>query len=290
MSRIAYVNGRYRPLDRATVNVEDRGLQFADGVYEVIKTIDGVPRDLERHLDRLERSLRELRIEAPVTRPALRQIIGRIVARSGLRSPNIYVQINRGAAPRNHPFPKGAKPSLIVVGRRAHRPAASDLERGVGVITLPDPRWARCDIKSVSLLPNVLARQHAAERGCREAWLLDRDGCITEGSTSNAYIVDRDLRVVTRDLGPELLGGVTRAVVLELAREAAIEVALRPFSVEEARAAREAFITSTSAMVLPVTTLDGRPIGDGRPGAVTLRLLNLYRARYGLPEHRAATS
>lgn len=284
MSRIAYVNGRYLPIGRASVGIEDRGLQFADGVYEVVKVVGGIPRDLEHHLARLQRSLGELRIPMPVSPAVLRQIVQRLVTLNGLSLAAVYLQVDRGKAPRNHLFPKAVRPSLIATVRRAALPRPVDQEEGVGVVSMPDERWARCDVKSVSLLANVLARQRAAEAGCREAWLIGPDGMVNEGSTSNAWIVDRDGRLITRPLGPQILGGVTRAVVLELAGELAIPVEERPFSLEEAMQAREAFLTSTSALVLPVTTIDGRTVANGRPGSVTMRLLDHYRRHCGLTD------
>lgn len=277
MSRIAYVNGRFRPINAAAVPVEDRGLQFADGVYEVVKALGGRLCDLDRHLDRLERSLGELAIPMPMTRQALIGVIREALRRNGLKDALVYLQVDRGVAPRAHPFPKGVRPSLIVTVRRAVLPSAAELAHGVGVITLPDQRWQRCDIKSVALLANVLAKQKAAEAGCREVWLYDAAGAVTEGASSNAYIVDREGRLLTHPLGPRILGGVTRAVVLDLARREGIEVIERPFSRDEARAAREAFLTSTSSLVLPVTRIDGAPVGDGRPGPTTSRLQDLYR-------------
>jgi D-alanine transaminase len=283
MTRVAYANGRFRPLARACVSVEDRGLQFADGVYEVVKAVRGRPADLERHLDRLDRSLAALRIRPPMSRAALKVVIGEALRRNGLREAVVYLQVDRGRAPRNHLFPRApVRPTLVLTVRRVTYPRPAEIEEGVGVVTLPDERWARCDVKSVGLLANVLAKQQAAEAGCREAWLYDRDGLVTEGSSSNAYIVDRDGRLVTRPLGPEILGGVTREVVLELARERGIEVVERPFGVEEARSAREAFLTSTTSLVLPVTSIDGRPVANGRPGSTTAALLAAYAERTGL--------
>ncbi len=280
MSRIAYANGRYLPIAAAAVPVEDRGLQFADGVYEVVRATDGRLHDLDRHLDRLGRSLAALGIAWPMPRPALAGVVRETLRRNRLRRAAVYVQVNRGVAPRNHLFPSPAKrPSLIVTARPVAAPKPAERERGVGVVTEPDPRWNRCDVKSVSLLANVLARQRAAEAGCREVWFHDPEGRVTEGSTSNAFIVDREGRLVTHPLGPEILGGVTRGVVLELARAAGLGVVERPFTVEEARAAREAFLTSTSASVLPVTAIDGRPVANGAPGSATRLLAEAYRAR-----------
>lgn len=282
MSRIAYVNGRYLPLARASIPVESRAAQFADGVYEVAKVVDGRIIDLDRHLARLRRSLDALAIPLPVTPAGLRQIINRTLARNRLRQALVYLQVDRGTAARNHLFPRGTRPALTVTVRRSQLPGDDELARGVGVIALPDERWARCDIKSIALLPNVLAKQRAAEAGCREAWLHDEAGRVTEGSSANAYIVDGHGQVITHPLGPGILGGVTRAVLLDLARGAGIAVAERPFSLAEARAAAEAFLTSTSSLVLPVTTIDGAPVGDGRPGPVTRHLLDLYRQHCGL--------
>lgn len=277
MSRTAYAGGRYRPIGAAAVPVEDRGLQFADGVYEVIKCVGGRICDLDRHLDRLDRSLAALAIRRPISRRALVTVIREALRRNRLRDALIYLQIDRGAAPRNHLYPPSAHPTLIVTVRRSHLPKPRELADGVAVVTQPDLRWKRCDIKSVNLLANVMARQAAAAAGCREVWLYDTEDMVTEGAGSNAYMVDAEGRVVTRPLGQQILGGVTREVVLELARDEGIAVLERPFSREEALSAQEAFLTSTSSLVLPVTRIDGRQVGDGMPGAVTKRLLQRYR-------------
>jgi D-alanine transaminase len=276
MARIAYVNGRYRPLAGEAIALEDRGYQFADGVYEVIKVLAGRPRDLELHLDRLQRSLAALEIAAPMSRAALTSVLFETLRRNRLRDALLYVQVTRGTAPRNHVYPKQARPSLVVTARKPAFPSARERAEGVGVITLPDLRWGRCDIKSISLLPNVMARQQAAVAGCREAWLVDQAGCVTEGSASNAYIVDQGGRLVTHPLSERILGGITRSVVLELARADGIPVDERPFSVAEAQAAREAALSSTSSMLLPVTAIDERTVGNGHPGSVVRRLLELY--------------
>ena len=279
MAAIAYVNGRYGRIDLPAVMVEDRGYQFADAVYEVIKVVGGRVLDLERHLDRLERSLGELAIAMPTSRAALTQILKEALRRSRQADALLYIQVGRGVAPRNHAFPKAAKPSLVVTVRRPRWPSEDERTRGVKVVTRPDTRWRRCDVKSVSLLPNVLARQAAADAGCREAWLVDDAGRVREGSASNAYIVDRDGRLITHPLGPEILGGVTRQVVLEIARSLQIEVVERPFTLEEARAAPEAALSSTSSLLLPVVAIDGRPVGDGAPGPVIRRIAELYEDR-----------
>ena len=282
MARIAYVNGRYLPLRSAMVAAEDRGYQFADGVYEVIKVLGGQPRDLERHLDRLARSLAALEIAPPMTRRALESVVREILRRNRLSDALLYMQITRGVAPRNHLFPRRARPSLVVTVRRPAFPGEREREEGVGVITQPDLRWGRCDIKSIALLPNVLARQSAAAAGCREAWLVDREGIVTEGSASNAYIVDRAGRLITHPLNERILGGVTRSVVLELARRDGIDVVERPFSLDEAQAAREAALSSTSSWLLPGTSIDGRPVSNGMPGHVVRRLMALYAGHLGV--------
>lgn len=276
MARIAYVNGRYRPLGEDAIAIEDRGYQFADGVYEVIKVLDGRPRDRERHLDRLERSLDALEIAPPMSRVALCAVLQEVLRRNRLEQALLYLQISRGAAPRNHAFPKRATPTLVVTARRPHFPSAAERADGVRVITQPDLRWGRCDIKSISLLPNVLARQAAAAAGCREAWLIDQAGNVTEGSASNAYIVDDAGRLITHPLGHRILGGITRSVVLELAQSAQIKVVERPFTLDEARRAREAALSSTSSLLLPVVAIDGAPVAEGRPGPVVRRLMELY--------------
>ncbi len=284
MARIAYANGRYVSIGQPAVTLEDRGYQFADGVYEVVKTVNGEPRDLDRHLDRLERSLQGLRIAMPMSRAALRRVIAETLRRNAIRHAIVYIQVSRGQAPRNHVFPRNAVPSLVVTVRRAPFPKPAEIEDGVGVITLPDQRWKRCDIKSISLLPNVLAKQQAAEQGAREAWLVDADGLVTEGSSANAYIVDQSGTIVTRPLGPEILGGITRQNLFAAAAALGIPIEERAFSVEEARAAREAFLTSTSSLVLPVTRIDGRSIGNGKPGSITCRLLDAYVEAQGLAD------
>jgi D-alanine transaminase len=282
MARIAYVNGRYRPLQSAAVAPEDRGYQFGDGVYEVIMVLGGRFHDLERHLDRLQRSLAAIEIAPPMSRPALLSVLGETLRRNRLSDALVYLQVSRGTAPRNHTFPKRARPSLVVTVRRPAFPGEREREEGVGVIALPDLRWGRCDIKSINLLPNVLARQSAAAAGCREAWLIDRDGKVTEGSASNAYIVDGTGRLITHPLGERILGGITRSVVLELARDEGIEVMEQPFSLDEAHQAREAALSSTSSWLLPVTSIDGRPISNGMPGHVVRRLMARYAAHLGM--------
>ena len=276
MSVVSYVNGRYVPHAAARVHVEDRGFQFADGVYEVVAVHQGRLVDWTPHAKRLERSLQELRIPRPMSYAALQLVVGETVRRNRVRDGMAYVQVTRGSSPRGHAFPPNLPPSLVITARALPPLPAAARNDGLAVVTLKDIRWERCDIKSVSLLPNVLARQAAAEAGAYEAWLVDDDGKVTEGSASNAWIVDSDGKLVTRNLGHRLLGGVTRAVVLRACAQAGLATEERAFSVAEARTASEAMLTSTTARILPVTTLDGRPIGDGRPGPLFRRVDALY--------------
>ncbi|MGF1605955.1 MAG: D-amino-acid transaminase [Rhodothalassiaceae bacterium] len=270
MARIAYVNGRYRPLVKAAVPVEDRGLQFSDGVYEVALALNHRLLDLHRHLRRLDRSLAELELRWPMAKPAFCQMLERLVRLNRLSDAVVYWQVTRGTAPRDHAFPASpVPPGLIVTVRRFDLAAVAKRQRhGVAVATTADLRWKRCDIKSVSLLGNVLAKQHARANGQAEAWMTDSQG-VTEGSSTTAWIV-RGGSVQTRQLGADLLPGITREVVLERAGALVVEGA---FTVEEAIAADEAFMTSSSNFVMPVTTIDGRCIGDGTPGPVTRALI-----------------
>jgi D-alanine transaminase len=276
MSRIAYVNGRYVPHRAAAVHVEDRGYQFADGVYEVIAVADGRLIDASPHLERLERSLRELRIAPPMARKPLEQVMREVIRRNGVDNGIIYIQMSRGVAPRDHAFPAKPKTQVVMTSRRSRPQPAKIAEEGVKAITLPDIRWKRCDIKSVSLLPNILAKQQAKEAGAYEAWLVDASGMVTEGSSTNAWIVTRDGQLVTRSIESAILAGITRGAVLALAREEGLAVVERPFSLSEAKAAREAFVTSTSSYVTPVTQIDDQVIANGRPGSLSLKLRERY--------------
>lgn len=278
MSRVAYVNGRYLPHGAARVHVEDRGYQFADGIYEVIAVVGGRLVDGEPHLDRFERSLRELAIAMPMARGPLRVVIDETVRRNGVRDGIVYLQVTRGVAPRNHPFPAGARPAMVATARRMDFPRDPETLTGAKAITIPDIRWARRDIKSISLLPNVLAKQQAIEAGAYEAWMVDDDGYVTEGSSTNAWILDREGRVVTRPTSDDILGGITRQTLIRLARADGIEVVERPFTVAEARSAREAFFTSTTHFLKPVTQIDDCVIGNGEPGETSRRLFGLYLA------------
>jgi D-alanine transaminase len=276
MPRHAYVNGRYVPHGEAAVHIEDRGYQFADGVYEVVPVYHRTLVDEDLHLDRLDRSLRELRIAQPMTRAALKLVSRELMRRNGLSNGFLYMQVTRGVAPRDHKFPKNAKPAVVMTTRQVKPHSEELLSTGLKVITVPDQRWDRCDIKSVSLLPNILGKQAAVEAGAYEAWQVDRDGMVTEGTSTNAWIVTQDNKVVTRDATHSILNGITRITLLELIKAEGYELEERSFSVEEAQAAREAFLTSSTSFVLPITQLDGKPIGNGHPGILTGKLRQHY--------------
>lgn len=281
MSRIAYVNGRYLRHAEASVHIEDRGYQFADGIYEVCGVRGGKLMDEKHHLERLQRSLRELRMDMPVSLSALKIILREVVRRNRISNGMVYFQVTRGVAPRDHPFPADTQASLVVTAKRLNETrVAASVAKGVEVKTMPDQRWARRDIKSVALLPNILAKQTAREAGAYEAWLVDAEGFVTEGASTNAWIVDREGRLITRPEGPDILSGVTRRVLLQAARAEGIEVVERPFTPEEAKSAREAFISASSAIIIPVVRIDGHPIGNAAPGSTTLRLREAY-GRFG---------
>jgi D-alanine transaminase len=274
MSRVAYVNGRYFPWSQAQVSIEDRGYQFADGVYEVCQVLGGCLVDWPRHLDRLHRSLDGLRIAAPLADAALQGIVREVLRRNRVSDGIVYLQVTRGVGRREHAFPPASvRPSLVVTARNLDQSRiTANAERGVSVITVPETRWARVDIKAIALLPNVLARQAAREQGAAEAWFVTEGGLVTEGSASNAWIVTADGRIVTTPSSPAILTGITRAGVLETAAALQMTVEERSFTVEEALAAREAFMTAASLTVMPVVRIDGRPVGDGSPGPVARRL------------------
>lgn len=285
MGRIAYVNGAYVRHADAAVHIEDRGYQLADAIYEVWAMSDGRLCDPEGHFARLERSLDELSIDMPMSRAALTTVLKETVRRNRIRDGLVYLQVSRGVAPRDHAFPAQPVPPAVVVTVKRVDPDAAEARAaaGVGVLTTPENRWGRCDIKTVGLLPNVLAKQAARAAGAGEAWFIDADGLVTEGASSNAWIVTADGVLVTRDTSANILRGVTRATLLEVARSENIRIEERPFSLAEAHAAREAFFTGAGALVMPVVAIDGRPVGDGRPGPVASRLRRLY-----IDEARAA--
>lgn len=260
MSHIAYVNGRYVRHREAAVHIEDRGYQFADGVYEVCGIQGGRLIDETRHLDRLERSLAELRIPMPVTRAALNHLLRETVRRNRVRDGIVYLQVTRGVAPRDHSFPKSLRPSIVITAKRIDPAKLEKARTGVAVVTRPDERWARRDIKSVSLLPNILAKQSAREAGAYEALLVDDRGFVTEGSSTNAWIVDAQGRLITHPLDRDILNGVTRQVLVEAAKVDGIELVERPFNVEEARDAAEMFLSASSVPVIPVIRLDRKSV------------------------------
>jgi D-alanine transaminase len=278
MSRIAYVNGRYLPRAEAMVSVEDRGFQFADGVYEVCEVRGGRLVDERRHMARLKRSLNELRMKEPMVPAALAVVMRETIRRNRVQDGIVYVQVTRGVARRDFPFPPAdTRPSVVVMAR------SNDLSRleqvaadGIAVVTVPDIRWQRVDIKSVALLPNVLAKQAARDRDAREAWLVDGQGRVTEGGSSNAWIVNREGTLITHPLGRDILPGITRSVVIDAIKAQGLKFEERAFTVEEAYAAREAFVTSASQLVLPVVRIDGRPIGNGAPGLIATGLRRDY--------------
>jgi len=274
MSRIAYVNGRYLPRAQSTVDIEDRGYQFADGVYEVCEVKDGQLVDERRHIERLQRSLKELRIALPMPLSALSVVMHETVRRNRVHDGIVYLQVTRGVSRRDFPFPPAAtRPSVVVTARSNDLSKLDKLAtEGVAVITVPDIRWERVDIKSVSLLPNVLAKQAAREQGAYEAWMVDGEGRVTEGASSNAWIVSRDGVLLTRPADSGILRGITRTVLLDVIKAQGLKLEERPFSVEEAYAAREAFVTSASQIVTPVVRIDGRPVGNGAPGLVATAL------------------
>ena len=274
MSRIAYVNGRYRPHRDALIHVEDRGYQFADGVYEVCEVRGARIVEERRHMARLTRSLAELRIHLPMPLAALSVVLHETVRRNRVRDGIVYLQVTRGVARRDHAFPPPGTAPAIVVTARAHDAAKADrtAAEGIAVITVADNRWARPDIKSVSLLPNILAKQAARDCGAREAWFIDARGFVTEGASSNAWIVTRDDEVVTRPADNSILNGISRLVALDAIAAQGLRLAERPFTADEAKAAREAFVTAASQIVQPVVLIDGKPIGDGRPGPVATAL------------------
>jgi D-alanine transaminase len=274
MTRIAYVNGRYRPHRDARIHVEDRGYQFADAVYEVCEVREARLVDERRHMARLMRSLAELRIGLPMSLSALSVVLHETVRRNRVRNGIVYLQISRGVARRDFAFPAPGTAQSIVVTARSHDNAKAEnvAAEGIAVITLADGRWARPDIKSVCLLPNVLAKQTAREAGAREAWLVDPKGFITEGASSNAWIVTADGEVVTRPADNSILSGISRAVVIDAIAARGLPFIERAFTVAEAKAALEAFITAASQIVQPVVTIDGTPVGSGRPGPLALAL------------------
>jgi D-alanine transaminase len=278
MPRIVYVNGRYLPYAAASVHVEDRGFQFADGIYEVIEVRDAALIDATRHLDRLSRSLGELAMPMPMSRAALGQVLRECVRRNRVGDGTVYLQITRGARPRDFLFPDPSLPQTVVcIARPAPRaPGEARAMSGIAVKTVPDTRWARCDIKTVMLLPASLAKEQARAEGAREAWFVDEGGYVTEGASSNAWIVDADGRVRTRPVDQAILQGVTRTTLIEVIARLGLDLVEEPFTVSQAKAAREAFVTAATNVVTPVVAIDGVKIGDGTPGTVSRRLRSVF--------------
>jgi D-alanine transaminase len=278
MSRVAYVNGAYVPLRSAAVSIMDRGFQFADSIYEVWAIRNGRMFDKDEHMARLQRSLAELRIAPPMSEAALMAVMRETMRRNRVRDGIVYVQVSRGAANRDHVFPAAStKPTIVVTAKNLDRHAiARRASTGIKVTSAPETRWQRRDIKSVNLLPNVLARQAAKEKGAFEAWFVDENGLVTEGTSSNAWIVDANGVLRTRALSNDILHGITRSAILRLAQEHQMKIEERPFTIEDARAAREAFITAASNAATAVVEIDGVQVGDGRPGPVTQALRAAY--------------
>ena len=279
VARIAYVNGRYLPHAQAAVHIEDRGLQFADAIYEVIGVANGRFLDEEEHLDRLKRCVGEIGMAFPMERAALKLVLREMARRNRVTDGLIYIQLTRGAVRRDHAIPdRPPRPTLIITARQMDSAAIRRRqENGVHVVTRPDERWTRRDIKSTALLPNVLAKTAARQAGAFEAWLVDSEGFVTEGASTSAWIVDSSGRIITRNLSHAILPGVTRQIILKAAAEAQMPVLERKFTQKEALAAKEAFITAATLGATPVISIDGTPVGEGRPGAVLRRIQELYR-------------
>jgi D-alanine transaminase len=278
LSRIAYVDGRFVPHARARIHVEDRGFQFGDSIYEVWSVRGGKLLDEDGHFFRLERSLSELRIENPRTRASYRLVIGDLLRRNRINDGLVYLQVSRGVARRDHAFPRHrVRPTIVLTAKPMDVEAAEQrAAAGIAVVTLEDIRWARCDIKTVNLLPNVLAKQHAVEAGAGEAWLVDRDGMVTEGSSSNAWIITSDGVLITRPADHAILCGITRMRIFQCAQSLGFATEERAFSLDEAKLARESFITSASSFVTPVVKIDEKIIGNGAPGSMAIALRSSY--------------
>ncbi len=273
MPRIAYVNGRYLPHADAAVHIEDRGYQFADGVYEVCEVARGYIVDMNRHLGRLDRSLRELRMEWPMHRASFEVVVREVVRRNRVANGLVYIQVTRGVAGRDFLFPVGVLPSMVVTSKKVDPSfQATRAERGIKVITVPENRWDRVDIKTVGLLPNVLAKEAAKAAGAQEAWFVDPDGTVKEGGSSNAWIVTADGVLVTRPAEHGILRGITRTTIFDVAAGLGLRIEERGFTVDEARTAREAFISSATTIAMPVVEIDGVVVANGHPGSTVLSL------------------
>ena len=282
MSRIVYVNGVYLPEEEAQISIFDRAFLFGDAVYEVTAVLDGRLVDFEAHLARLDRSLGEIGMASPVPHEGLREVHAELIAENGVDEGIVYLQISRGSAERDFAYPDPHAPTIVAFTQS--RPLVDNplAATGVKVITIPDMRWKRRDIKSTSMLPQAMGKEAAKRQGAYEAWMVE-DGFVTEGTSSSAFIFDADGVLRTQPLGPHILPGVTRRAILRLAKSEGLALEERPFSVEEAYQAREAFMTAASAFVLPIVKIDGRAIGDGKPGPVA----RAFRAHY-IAEARAS--
>jgi D-alanine transaminase len=280
MTRVVYVDGRYLAYGEAAIHAEDRGFQFGDAVYEVCEVRGGRLVDETRHMQRLARSLGELAIPQPMSARAWSRVLRETIRRNRVRDGFVYLQVSRGAQPRDFLFPSAdVAPTVVCLARSANRARSEAAAAvGIGIKTMPDTRWARCDIKTVMLLPASLAKEAARKEGAREAWFVDDAGYVTEGASSNAWIVDRDGRLITRKVDHAILRGITRTTLIDLLKRENIELVERPFTVAEAKAAREAFITSATNIVMPVVAIDGKPVGNGAPGLLSLRLRSEFHA------------
>jgi D-alanine transaminase len=277
MSRIAYVNGRYVQHSDAAVHIEDRGYQFADGVYEVCEVRHGMIVDLTRHLDRLNRSLSELRIEWPMNRQALVHVIRQVLKRNLVRTGLFYLQVTRGVAKRDHVFPTHAKPSIVVTAKKTDPSiVAAKNANGIKAITVPENRWDRVDIKTVGLLPNALARQQAKEQGAQEAIFVDHDGIVKEGAATNVWMVDADGTLLTRPAEHGILRGITRTTLKDVADKIGLTIREEYFSVDKMLQAREVFITAATSICFPVVAIDGKPIANGHPGSVSQKIRDAF--------------
>jgi D-alanine transaminase len=281
MSRFAYVNGRFVRHGEAAVHIEDRGYQLADGVYEVWAVFGGKLADAAGHFTRLWRSLDALKIARPMSQAALTVVLREAVRRNKVVEGMVYLQVTRGVAPRDHAFPNPAVPPAVVITAKSVDRVAAEAKaaKGQSVVTVPETRWGRCDIKSIGLLPNALAKQAARERGAIEAWFVDDMGLVTEGASSNAWIIDAEGALRTRDTNANILRGVTRSTLLEVIREIGLPFSEKPFTIAEAQGAKEAFITGAGSLLTPIVQVDGVKLGEGKPGEVATRLRRLYIER-----------
>ncbi len=277
MARVIYVNGQYLPWGAAQVHAEDRGFQFGDAVYEVCEVRNGRLIDETRHMDRLDRSLKELKIPNPMSRGAWARVMRETVRRNRVTDGSIYLQVSRGARPREFIFSDAnLVPTVVCLSRPVNRVRRDAAAQGIAVKSMPDIRWGRCDIKTVMLLPASLAKEAAKEIGGKEAWLVDEKGYVTEGASSNAWIIDKDGRLITRPANNEILRGITRTTLIDLLKKEGIELVERAFTIDEAKKARECFITSATSIVTPVIKIDDTPIGNGAAGITASRLRELF--------------